>query len=402
MYNRGRNPESYPVGASEMSMDPQLAALLGLGTWTEPILLACGRHERHPEQQANLEKLLKLCCEAAQDVTQANGAAIAVRAVAVREETAFIYRINRGEVVHPIGTPIISGYFFPAACINSRQVFLSNRAFTEQRIDPALRRRGIKSLLVVPMLKSGDMLGFLEMHSRNENQFNAKHVISLQFIAAVVARASSDLQQWVWDTPSSDNPLASGTEASTEMHSDSSANGVRFSSNSELAENPELAEVIPPVQLATAVPEITSAPKSLDSGGGQHSASLTKAPTELIEQSTSEPSSDVARGANDAAERRRRSRTLVDCLAYVSLEEENGGILLDINDAGFSMQIVLPFDPAGARQRRARLTGNADLEADCELVWAQGGQAGFRFSNVSATLHLELESWIAANGITPL
>jgi hypothetical protein len=93
---------------------------------------------------------------------------------------------------------------------------------------------------------------------------------------------------------------------------------------------------------------------------------------------------------------------LVDCLAYVSLGEENGGILLDINDAGFCMQTALPLDPGTGRPRRARLTGNGDFEADCELIWEQARQAGFRFLNLSAEMRLKLQPWIAANGIAPL
>ena len=83
----------------------------------------------------------------------------------------------------------------------------------------------------------------------------------------------------------------------------------------------------------------------------------------------------------------------------VSLGEENGGILLDVNDAGFSMQTAFPLNPGNSQLRRARFSGNGDFEIDCELAWDQAGQAGFRFSNLSADMRGRLRSWIAANGI---
>src|SRR5579864_206963 len=68
------------------------------------------------------------------------------------------------------------------------------------------------------------------------------------------------------------------------------------------------------------------------------------------------------------------------------LGEENGGILLDVNDAGFSMQTAFPLDPGNPHLRRARFSGNGDFEIDCELAWDQSGQAGFRFPNTSADM----------------
>jgi hypothetical protein len=81
------------------------------------------------------------------------------------------------------------------------------------------------------------------------------------------------------------------------------------------------------------------------------------------------------------------------------LGEENGGILLDVNDAGFSMQTALPLNTGNPRLRRARFSGNGDFEIDCELAWDQSGQAGFRFPSISADMRGRLRAWIAANGI---
>jgi hypothetical protein len=88
-------------------------------------------------------------------------------------------------------------------------------------------------------------------------------------------------------------------------------------------------------------------------------------------------------------------------MAYVSLGEENGGILLDISDSGFSMQTALPLDSGNTHLRRARFSGDGDFEINCSLLWYEAGKAGFKFCNVSDSL-TGLHLWIAANGIPPL
>ncbi len=62
-----------------------------------------------------------------------------------------------------------------------------------------------------------------------------------------------------------------------------------------------------------------------------------------------------------STERRSLPRTSVESLTYVSIGEENGGILLDINKTGFSMQTAVPLDGANS-QRQARFSGNGDFE----------------------------------------
>lgn len=101
------------------------------------------------------------------------------------------------------------------------------------------------------------------------------------------------------------------------------------------------------------------------------------------------------------AERRCGARIMVESLAYVGLGDENGGILLDINLSGFSVQTALPLEIGSARCCRARFTGIGDFEADCQPVWSQEGQTGCQFVNLSADLSTKLDQWIAANGIAP-
>jgi hypothetical protein len=403
MQNRGAVPRSRSIGSLEKPVDPQLSAHLErirtlLGQWTEPILLAYGRYARQPEEHAGLEQLLKVCCEAARQITHASGAAFAALS-----EAEFIYRMNAGEVVPTIGASVATESGFPGACLKSRQAFLSNHVSTDQRVDPAVRQGDIKSLIAVPIIEDDGALGFLAVVSRNQNPFTVSHVVSLQFIASLVGGVLSDLRQPKRDKASADSlpPQAVGPPGKKEIEP-----APAFSSNSRPAVELEAAKVVPNVSsIAPPVRETPAAqgrPEPQPAPPANSSAkSITATPPEPPKPSEPVPEASSG-GATAPAERRSRARTLVDCLAYVSLGEENGGILLDINDAGFCMQTALPLDPGAARQRRARLAGNGELETDCELVWDQAGQAGFRFVNLSADIRSKLQAWIAANGIAPL
>ena len=402
VHNRG-TVEGHPVGSPGKPLDPQLSAHLErmrtiLGEWTEPILVAYGTYARHPEQPVNFEKLLKICCEAAQHLAHAGGSAIALL-----DGVKFIYRMNAGQVVPKIGLYVASESGFPGACIKSRQAFLSNHVSIDQRVDPAVRHLGIRSLIVVPMVENGEVLGFLGVFSLSQNPFTVKHVISVQFIATLLGGVLSGLRQAKRDQTGPDSrpcPQEPSIANQSEHPPHSS-----LSSVPRLAARTETSKVIPSVSRIVAPEQRTAAPpEGRDPQPAQPSDfSSQSLPTTVKPEKANEPPREVESGSPvSATERRSRTRTLVDCLAYVSLGEENGGILLDINDAGFCMQIALPLDPGAPRQRRARLTGNGDLEADCELVWGQAGQAGFRFSNLSAEFCLKSQSWMTANGITAL
>ena len=397
MQDNVQNRKDSPLGTS-LEKQEQLPAHLQrirnlLGQWTEPILLDYGTYARAPEQAA-LEKLLKLCCEAGRQITHASGAAIAAFSGA-----EYIYRMNAGEVAPPIGARVASDSGFPGACLKSRQAFLSNRVSTDPRVNPALRQRGIKSLIAVPMVESGEALGFVVVFSRAENLFAVRHVVSLQFIATLLAGVLSDLRRaertGVILAPRQSAPAEPPVKKESEPPN---CNAPLKAAPPTKVESATIVDHVASVQAPAA--EITRTEPAQSAPLTNSAARSVTATAEPPKASESLPEA-AAGTVPPPTERRSRPRTLVDCLAYVSLGEENGGILLDINDAGFCMQTALPLGPAAARQPRARFTGNGDLEADCELVWEQAGQAGFRFLNLSAEMRSKLQLWIAANAIAP-
>lgn len=67
---------------------------------------------------------------------------------------------------------------------------------------------------------------------------------------------------------------------------------------------------------------------------------------ETIQPASELPDLLASSSTTPSIERRQQARASVDSLVYLSLGEENGGILLDIDDTGFCMQTALPLDSA--------------------------------------------------------
>jgi Tfp pilus assembly protein PilZ len=96
--------------------------------------------------------------------------------------------------------------------------------------------------------------------------------------------------------------------------------------------------------------------------------------------------------------RRRHYRHQVQSLAYVNLDQNNGGIIRNLGDSGIAIQAVAPvhigqpvflrFDLANPRVR---------VEATGRVAWADPtGQAGVEFLNLSQRAERLLKEWIFA------
>lgn len=383
MQNHVVYSQNHGVGPSTKPLDSRLSVHLDavrmvLGPWTEPVLVAYGNYAHHPERLANVLKMLQVCCEAAHQLTNA-----ARTAIALPDGTELIPIAGSGELVPPIGARVESQSWFPGACVKSNQVFLSQHALSDERIDPAIRSRGIRSLIAIPVAKNDQVLGVLEVFSLTDFAFDARQLACLQFIAKIVgeglSRFCQSQQRNMVHNGLTPGPvvMANGTDRPEELRpSIAVAAQLTEEKTTEGASFPS-ATVIPPS-------EKKERTERQDSEGA----------------ATNTSSSRLAdSGSKRSAERRSRTRTLFDSLAYVSLGDENGGILLNLSDTGFSMQAAFPLDCENRHPRRARFSGNGDFETDCCLVWDQAGQAGFSFTDISTDFLARLRTWAAANGV---
>jgi hypothetical protein len=112
-------------------------------------------------------------------------------------------------------------------------------------------------------------------------------------------------------------------------------------------------------------------------------------------------------GPSPAREARLRHRHGVRTLTYVTLDQGNGGILLNVTRNGVAVQTVAAVHPGQQVQVRFDLFApRVRVNAGGEVIWStSSGRCGIRFVDLSAKSAHELDEWTFAKlleGASPL
>src|ERR1700684_3227044 len=102
-----------------------------------------------------------------------------------------------------------------------------------------------------------------------------------------------------------------------------------------------------------------------------------------------------------AHERRRALRLRLPSLAYVDVDSDNGGILLNLSETGLALQAVAPF--AGLARVILRIQPpkpRKRLDLNAEITWLSESkkEAGLQFLEVADDTRVEIANWISAEG----
>lgn len=106
-------------------------------------------------------------------------------------------------------------------------------------------------------------------------------------------------------------------------------------------------------------------------------------------------------------ERRRCWRQTVHAPAFASFDGVSGGMILDLSEAGLSMQMNGPIDDSVGRERRVKLDldlsdPKAHVETTGYIAWADAlGRAGVRFSDLPEEARERLNQWLTINAGAP-
>jgi len=94
--------------------------------------------------------------------------------------------------------------------------------------------------------------------------------------------------------------------------------------------------------------------------------------------------------------RRRRPRFPMRSVAYVRLQENNGGIIRDLTESGIALQAVTPLQPGESLPLRFELfSPRVKVETQGRVIWAdENGQAGVCFDDVPARTRRAVRDWI--------
>jgi TonB family protein len=100
-----------------------------------------------------------------------------------------------------------------------------------------------------------------------------------------------------------------------------------------------------------------------------------------------------------ASDRRTHSRQPVRALAYVELDEGNGGIVLNASEGGLSVQAVMSLMEDSLPKMRFQLSQSKEwLETSARVVWANQSRkvAGLQFVDLPEETRLQIQAWLTA------
>ena len=132
--------------------------------------------------QRDLEAALQLLAERAQYITGASGAAIALL-----EESEMICRASAGPSAPQLGAEVQVKSGLTGESVRTRQVLRCDDAETDTRVNrESCRALGIKSVMVVPLVREQEVIGVFELFADRANAFEERDVTALERLAEMV------------------------------------------------------------------------------------------------------------------------------------------------------------------------------------------------------------------------
>ena len=104
-------------------------------------------------------------------------------------------------------------------------------------------------------------------------------------------------------------------------------------------------------------------------------------------------------GLTPARQARAQHRHELRTLAYVTLDQANGGIVRNLTHSGIGVQVVAAVRPKQQLRVRFELRyPRLQVETRAEVVWATfSGQSGIRFLDMPPQLKQQINQWIFGN-----
>jgi putative methionine-R-sulfoxide reductase with GAF domain len=132
--------------------------------------------------QRDLEAALQLLAERAQYITGASGAAIALL-----EDREMICRASAGPSAPALGAEVQVKSGLTGESVRTRQVLRCDDAETDSRVNrESCRALGIKSVMVVPLIREQLVIGVFELLADRANAFEERDVTALERLAEMV------------------------------------------------------------------------------------------------------------------------------------------------------------------------------------------------------------------------
>jgi putative methionine-R-sulfoxide reductase with GAF domain len=132
--------------------------------------------------QRDLEAALQLLAERAQYITGASGAAIALL-----EDSGMICRASAGPSAPELGAEVQMKSGLTGESVRTRQVLRCDDAETDSRVNrESCRALGIKSVMVVPLIREKEVIGVFELLADRAHAFEERDITALERLAEMV------------------------------------------------------------------------------------------------------------------------------------------------------------------------------------------------------------------------
>jgi putative methionine-R-sulfoxide reductase with GAF domain len=135
--------------------------------------------------QRDLAATLQLLAERAQYITGATGAAIALR-----DSGEMVCRASAGPSAPEVGTQLQINSGLSGESVRTRQTLRCDDAHTDERVNrESCEALGIRSVVVMPLLRDDQVLGVFELFSDKANIFEARDITALERMGFMVHTA---------------------------------------------------------------------------------------------------------------------------------------------------------------------------------------------------------------------
>jgi GAF domain-containing protein/ribosomal protein L37E len=141
-----------------------------------------------------LDSAIKLVAERTTQIARASGAAIGLL-----DGSTIRYRGAYGQMTLPVGAEIAAEKALCTACLRSSQVVRCEEVGSEALLDAAeCQRRGIRSMIAVPVYQVGAIAGALELYYGHPRAFTQHDVHTCQLMAGLVTEALARTDELAW------------------------------------------------------------------------------------------------------------------------------------------------------------------------------------------------------------
>ncbi len=148
----------------------------------EPLAIRLAGKAEDGSSEANLEQVLNLIAEQACLATSATASAIALR-----QQDEIICRATAGPNAPELGVSLNLSSGLTGACARSREVQYCEDTETDPRVNAEVcRRLHVRSVLIVPLVRDGELVGVFEVFSPLQQAFARHDLQNLQALANVV------------------------------------------------------------------------------------------------------------------------------------------------------------------------------------------------------------------------